>query len=360
VLSAAVWLTGSEPGPGREQLIVAVGSVVYKCSAILGQIRVVRYEEQDLKAVLESKEEAERLKALENFNLLSAESSERFDRITRIAQRMFAMAMVDFSFISATEQLVMSGFGLGFERIDRDISLASHALLKSGLLLVPDTLQDTRFAGNPLVVAGPKIRFYAALPIHSKSGQVIGVFGLADRTPRTLSPHDQSMFRDFAEMIENELSFIELAQVDRLTQMAINAGFYTLAEQSLKICTRQKTSAIGVVFELGGLPGAPAKATPDLDDEQIKLFADLLRQLFRKSDVIGRLGRAGFTAVLFNARAEHVNGIVRKLQTSIDSHNSTVDAQHGIGFRHALAEFDPEHPVTSYELVRAANKILQS
>ena len=312
-----------------------------------------------MKAILDPKDEAERLKALENFNLLSDESNERFDRITRIAQRMFAMAMVDFSFISATEQLVKSGFGLDFERIDRDISLANHTLLKNALLLVPDTLKDARFSGYSLVVAGPKIRFYAALPIHSISGQVIGVFGLADRTPRTLSPHDQSVFRDFAEMIENELSFIEQAQVDRLTQMAINVGFYTLAEQSLRICTRQKAPAIAVVFAVSGLSGATQRDVLKLDDDQIKLFADLLRQLFRKSDVVGRLGREGFTAVLFNARAEHVNGVVRKLQASIDSHNSKTNVQVGIGFRHALAEFDPEHPMTSYELVNAANKTLQ-
>jgi GGDEF domain-containing protein len=312
-----------------------------------------------LQATPDSNDETKRLEAVENFNLLSDVSGERFDRITRIAQRIFAMSMVDFSVISATEQLVKSGFGLGFDRIARETSLASYALLNNELLLVPDTLADIRFAGHPLVVDGPKIRFYAALPIHSKSGQVIGVFSLGDRTPRTLSPHDQSMFRDFAEMIENELSFIELAQVDRLTQMSINAGFYALAEQSLKICTRQRTPAIAVVFEVNRRLRASTKDPLDPADEQIKLFADQLRRFFRKSDVVGRLGRAAFTAVLFNARLEHVNGIVRKLQASIDSHNSATDLQHTIGFRHALAEFEPEQPVTSYELVCIANRALQ-
>jgi diguanylate cyclase (GGDEF)-like protein len=311
-----------------------------------------------MKDIIRPYDEEERLEALKKLNILSGESEERFDRITRIAQRMFAVPMADFSIIDADRQRFKSCYGLNGDSIPRDIAMANYAILKNDIFVVPDTMADDRFAGNPLVVSQPKIRFFASYPIHSKGGYRVGALSIADREPRGLSAHDQSVFRDLAEMIENELSFMEASQFDRYTQMSINDGFFNIAEQSLRVCERQKNPAVAVVFDVKKKINVPDLDSDFEKDKHVKVFANQLRHFFRKSDVVGRLGSEEFTALLVNARSEHVDEIVRKLQTSIDIYNSESGGRHQVTFSHAIAEFDPEHPVTSNALVQMANRAL--
>ena len=303
-------------------------------------------------------DEEERLDALDRLNILSGDSDERFARITRIAQRMFAVPMADFSVIDAQHQTPVACYGLDSTPIPRDISMANYTILKNDTFLVPDALADERFAGNPQVVSQPKIRFFASYPIRSKSGYRIGTLSIADRVPRSLSAHDQSVLRDLAEMIENELAFIEVSMFDRMTQMSINDGFYSLAQQGLHVCEREKTPAVAVVFDVKKMASANDNDSDFDKDKHIKVFASQLRHFFRRSDVVGRLGSEEFTALLLNARSENVDEIVRKLQTSIDIYNSESGSRAKVTFSHAIAEFDPENPVTSNALVSTANLAL--
>lgn len=310
-----------------------------------------------MKETIRPYDDEERLEALKKLNILSGDSEERFDRIIRIAQRMFAVPMVDFSIVDAHQQHIKSSFGYTVESIERDVSICNYALLKNGVFVVPDTLADERFAGNPLVVSQPKIRFFASYPIRTKAGYRIGALSIADREPRGLSAHDQSVFRDLAEMIENELSFMEIAQFDRLTQMSINDGFFNLAEQSLRVCEREKNPAVAIVFDVKNMD-ASNESDAIKTDKHIKVFANQLRHFFRKSDVVGRIGSEEFTALLLNARSEQVDDLVQKLQSSIDIYNADAGQTNRVEFHHAMAEFDPEHPVTSNALIEMANSAL--
>lgn len=303
-------------------------------------------------------DEDERIDALKKMNMCSGESIERLDRIARVAQRIFALPYADFSLIDTQDQVLLSSFGYAEERISRDISMANHALCKGEIFVVSDTLRDDRFAGNPLVVSQPKIRFYAGIPVRNKNATRIGVFSVAGREPRAFSAQDQSMLRDLGEMITNELSFLEVAQFDRSTQMSVNDGFFSLAQQGLRVCERNKNPAVVVVFDVKKIQTI-SEVDSDFDkDRHIRVFANKLRHFFRKSDVIGRLGSEEFTALLLNTRVENLSEIIMKLQAALDSYNASNTSRVQVGFTHGFAEFDPEHPVTSNALVAMANRTL--
>ncbi|MFQ3230534.1 diguanylate cyclase [Reinekea sp.] len=298
--------------------------------------------------------EQQRLKAVNSLKFGNAEVQERLDRITRIAKRMFAVAMADFSLITETDQQVVSVSGSIQTKTPRDISFSEFALYKHEVFYVADTQKDDRFADFPQVISQPKIRFFATCPVHTKNGQRVGALTIADSSPRTFSAHDQSVLKDLAEMFENELSFASLATIDRSTKMVMNQGFFALAEQSLKVCERNKTPAVAIVFDIISKPMGSEADFNRVKEKNIKVFADQLRRLFRKSDVVGRLGGDEFTALLLNARTEQVSGMVRTLQTSIDLYNQENDSQSPIQFTHAIAEFDPENPTRSDALVERA------
>src|SRR5262245_34570540 len=114
--------------------------------------------------------EQERLTTLYKLNLLDTPSEERFDRITRIAARLFNSPIALISLIDFNRQWFKSCFGFNVTETPREISFCAHAILDDEVLVIRDTLNDPRFVDNPFVVGEPYIRFYAGQPLYALDG----------------------------------------------------------------------------------------------------------------------------------------------------------------------------------------------
>ena len=106
-------------------------------------------------------DEAKRLATLQALHILDTPPEERFDRLSRLAQRLFNVPIVLISLVDANRQWFKSRQGLSVSETPRDISFCSHAILHEDALVIPDTTLDPRFLDNPLVTGEPSIRFYA-------------------------------------------------------------------------------------------------------------------------------------------------------------------------------------------------------
>ena len=76
--------------------------------------------------------------------------------------------------------------GLDADQTPRSCAFCAHVVQRKeteGVLVVPDATKDFRFAQNPLVTGGPKIRFYAGAPLKSPEGAVLGLFCVIDFEP---------------------------------------------------------------------------------------------------------------------------------------------------------------------------------
>jgi len=151
-------------------------------------------------------EETERQAALERTGLLDTEPEERFDRYTRMARKAFRVPIALVSLVDKSRQWFKSCQGLEASETSRDISFCGHAILGSGILIIEDTLEDPRFAENPLVTEAPNIRFYAGAPIHNSEGFRLGTLCLIDKTPRSFDKEDQSLLREIADCVEEEIN----------------------------------------------------------------------------------------------------------------------------------------------------------
>ncbi len=149
--------------------------------------------------------EAERLETLRLYELLDTPPEESFDEITRLATSLCETPMGLICLVDADRQWFKSQVGLSIQETCRDLSFCAHAILQDGLFLVPDARTDDRFAHHPLVVAGPRIRFYAGAPLITPSGHVIGTLCVMDHVPRSLSPTQRGILRVLAQSIVGEL-----------------------------------------------------------------------------------------------------------------------------------------------------------
>ncbi len=157
-------------------------------------------------------DENERLKALKELHLNTL-PEERFDRITRLATRLFKTPMSTITLIDSDKEWFKSAQGMPFREGDRSISFCGHAILTDGIFLIPDAALDPRFADNPMVVGPPYIRFYAGIALKSPSGQRVGTFCIRDRQPRQLTPEEKETLKDLAAWAELELNTYNLGQV---------------------------------------------------------------------------------------------------------------------------------------------------
>jgi hypothetical protein len=148
-----------------------------------------------------------RVAALHELGLLDTPPEERFDRVVRLAKRIFDVPTVAVNLIDADRLYTKSA--IGFEAgisTPRDISFCPQTIDTGVALVVSDARTDPRWADNPRVTGDPGIRFYAAAPLAAPGGEVVGALCLVDDQPRELSPTDHALLEDLARWVEVELA----------------------------------------------------------------------------------------------------------------------------------------------------------
>lgn len=243
-------------------------------------------------------DETQRLLSLHSMRILDTPSEERFDRITRMAQRIFGVEICLVSLVDAERQWFKSRQGLSACETSREISFCGHAILDQKVFLVRDATSDVRFADNPLVTQPPNIRFYAGCPIRGPKGHRIGTLCLIDSQPRDLSAEDQQTLIDFAAMVEDELVIASKVTIDELTLVANRRGFNMVAEHMLSLCRRKDISAELVFFDLDGFKQINDVHGHAAGDDLLRHFAALLIKSFRSADVIARFGGDEFVVLM--------------------------------------------------------------
>ncbi|MGY1893377.1 GGDEF domain-containing protein [Pseudomonas jessenii] len=299
--------------------------------------------------------EAARIQVLHGLDLLDSAPEERFDRLTRLAKRLFNVPIALVTLVDKDRQWFKSCVGLDATETSRDVSFCGHAILQNELLLVPDAREDVRFHDNPLVTGAPNIRFYAGYPLTVPNGNKMGTLCLIDTKPRDLDDEERALLRDLAEMAEQELTAVQMASMDELTLLSNRRGFKQLAQHALDACARLERPATLLFFDLNDF-----KQINDLyghaeGDSALKTFADVLRIAFRESDVVGRLGGDEFVALLTGSSHIETNAIMARLKEILEERNATLHRGYAIRFSVGQIEYDAKRHETVDRLLADAD-----
>jgi PAS domain S-box-containing protein len=158
-------------------------------------------------------DESDRLQSVRALGLLDTPAEERFDRIARLARSLLGAPIALISLIDEKRQWFKSRQGLSdASQTPRAVSLCAHAILGPDIFEVPDTALDERFRDNPLVVGGPRARFYAGVPIAAPDGRRVGTLCVIDCKPRRLTEDESRSLKDLAVLVENELAATTLGR----------------------------------------------------------------------------------------------------------------------------------------------------
>ena len=109
-----------------------------------------------------------RLDALHRLNLLDTIPAESFDRITRMAARLFGLPVAAVSLTDRDRQWFKSSVGVEHRSIPRNGAPCAAVALAGRLLVLEDLPADPAYADSVLARQG--IRFYAGAPLVTRGG----------------------------------------------------------------------------------------------------------------------------------------------------------------------------------------------
>lgn len=291
-------------------------------------------------------DESVRLGTLRSLDILDTLPEERFDRLTRMARRLFGVPIALVSLVDAERQWFKSCVGLDATETPRDVSFCGHAIHGDDVFLVDDATKDERFADNPLVLDEPRIRFYAGCPLRAPNGSQMGTFCIIDYEPRTLDEDELETLRDLASMAERELSAVQMATLDELTGITNRCGFVMLGKHTLSLCRRQGIPAALVFFDLDDFKPVNDRFGHAEGDRALIAFAEQMKNTYRESDIFARLGGDEFVVLLTNTTSSVAESVVARFEWALQAHNQEEDRGYTLAFSYGIVDYDPERHLT--------------
>jgi diguanylate cyclase (GGDEF)-like protein len=262
-----------------------------------------------------SPDEPARLQALQRLVILDTPLSDRFERITRVAQRALEMPIAAISLLDAERQWFKSIQGSTLTQTARAVSFCTHAILREEIMVVPDARLDTRFDDNPLVYGEPHIVFYAGCPIRATDGSRIGSLCVVDRRPRTPTEEDLEILRDLAAVTERELfsamqsgaqqelitqldQLSRQARIDPLTRVWNRESIFEILDLAIARARRARQGVGIIMADVDHFKQVNDTLGHAAGDEVLRQATRRSLAAIREEDAVGRYGGEEFLFVL--------------------------------------------------------------
>ncbi|QUT18104.1 sensor domain-containing diguanylate cyclase [Rahnella inusitata] len=300
--------------------------------------------------------EEKRLFALHAIGILDTQAEERFDRLTRIASKLFDVPIALVSLVDKDRQWFKSNHGLNIKSTPRTESFCSVAVAEDKLLIVPDTLLDPRFEYNSLVTGEPGIRFYAGCPVKLPDGEIGGTICIIDTEPRTLSEDERSLLKDLAEVVEDEFRIINLAATDSLTGICNRRSFMMFAEETLRKAKKRNRKFSMIIIDLDDFKPINDTWGHNEGNAALVTFASILEGLTDDNSLVARLGGDEFGVISPDYTSSDTAKFINQLTNIINNYNDTSKKPYKILFSAGSVEYNAEKHQSPADLMREADR----
>lgn len=309
-----------------------------------------------------------RLAALRAFQILDTEFESAFDEIVKIAALACNAPIAVINFIDETRQWFKAEVGLGIRETALDISICRHAILEHDLMVINDTLKDSRTCQNPLALASENpLRFYAGALL--KEGELpLGTLCVLDYSPRELTPAQLQILQGLRNQVMRLLDYRRLnlgqqrllheldqarstmqqmAQTDTLTGLLNRRAFEAQLITAMK--QRQLPSGVAtlMVLDLDRFKQVNDTHGHQVGDQVLSELANILRQTLRSHDLLCRWGGEEFLALLPGLSPQQAGKVAQRIHQALADHpvrigSLTIPLSASIGLAQAQEGDEPD------------------
>ncbi|HOV91075.1 MAG TPA: MASE3 domain-containing protein [Syntrophorhabdaceae bacterium] len=155
-----------------------------------------------------------------------------------------------------------------------------------------------------------------------------------------------------------EKNLEKLSLTDELTGLYNRRGFIMLATQQIKIAERAKKGMLLFFIDLDHMKDINDSLGHQAGDMAIIEAASIMKDVFRESDILGRIGGDEFAVLAIDTTDEIKNILITRLNKTIATYNSIKDRKYMLSFSVGVSCYDPNNPVDLDTLMSSADDLM--
>jgi diguanylate cyclase (GGDEF)-like protein/PAS domain S-box-containing protein len=191
-----------------------------------------------------------------------------------------------------------------------------------------------------------------------KDGSIIFVEASVATANYGGEPASLAFLRDVTERKQMEEKLHAISIIDELTGLYNRRGFFTLCTQQMKLAERNRNNMELFFIDLDGLKGINDTWGHKEGDASLAGIAAILRQTFRETDIIGRMGGDEFAVLAINTTDRSREYLLSRLQETLDNHNGEEARKVRLSLSAGAVTYDPGNPAVLDELLTTADTLM--
>lgn len=175
-------------------------------------------------------------------------------------------------------------------------------------------------------------------------------------------PSDRGQFivflRDISDRKKAEETLQTLSLKDELTGLYNRRGFFILAEQGLKTAQRMGREMLLIFGDLDNMKGINDTFGHKEGDQALMDTAQILRETFRESDIIARMGGDEFVILAMKGPETSAEKLISRWEQVLNAHHLQTKRSYTLSLSLGIAYYDPDNPCSIEVLLTQADKLM--
>jgi two-component system, OmpR family, sensor histidine kinase VicK len=199
------------------------------------------------------KDEALRIEALNQYEVLNSAPDPVLDDLTRLAAQICETPIAAVTFIGTDRIWVSSRFGMDSQELSLGSLPCETTILGDSVYEIPDARNNPDYAPDGILLESRTYRFYAGAPLTTPTGVSIGALLVLDRQTRVLTEAQSSALNILARQVINRLEFNgRIHQMDRAARSRQRVEAALTVERNFVTTVLDTVGALVAVFDPAG------------------------------------------------------------------------------------------------------------
>jgi diguanylate cyclase (GGDEF)-like protein/PAS domain S-box-containing protein len=168
----------------------------------------------------------------------------------------------------------------------------------------------------------------------------------------------RSTMFDITKRKRLEEKFQTMSIMDDLTGLYNRRGFFTLAQQQMKVIERTKKDMLLFFADLDKMKQINDTLGHQEGDNALVKIATILKEVFRESDIIGRVGGDEFAILVIDTTDETREVLMKRLHNYLDDYNRPEGKSYTLSLSIGIAPYDSQKPFSLDELMAQADTLM--